>query len=168
MCGAEGAKWRTRKSGMLQSMGSQRVGHNAVTEQQQHSEKHWKQADSIGGVLIFKWRSHSGWDLHFFGCSSENTLHSMNYRVARIQAENYNLIGLRCQKIQFGTARMTRNWGGKSWKRSTCKEGKLSGLFTNFWNGRVIWTHVEDAKELSKTQSQKSVKAEQRFSCCPK
>ena len=27
--------WRTRKSGMLQSMGSQRVGHDLATEQQQ-------------------------------------------------------------------------------------------------------------------------------------
>ena len=28
-------QWRTRKSGVLQSMGSQRVGHDLVTEQQQ-------------------------------------------------------------------------------------------------------------------------------------
>ena len=29
-------KWRTEDSGMLQSMGSQRVWHNLVTEQQHH------------------------------------------------------------------------------------------------------------------------------------
>ena len=32
-----GRQWRTRKPGLLQSMGSQRVGHDWATEQQQHS-----------------------------------------------------------------------------------------------------------------------------------
>ena len=32
-----GTQWRTREPGMLQSMGSQRLGHNWVTEQQQLS-----------------------------------------------------------------------------------------------------------------------------------
>ena len=30
-----GTQWRTREPGMLQSMGSQRLGHNLETEQQQ-------------------------------------------------------------------------------------------------------------------------------------
>ena len=45
----------------------------------------------------------------------------MNYRVARIQAENHNLIGLRCQKIQFGTARMTRTEGANLEKEVPAK-----------------------------------------------
>ena len=32
-----GRQWRTGKSGVLQSMGSQRVGHNSVSEQQQQN-----------------------------------------------------------------------------------------------------------------------------------
>ena len=36
-------QWRTEEPGMLQSMGSQRVGHDLVTEQQQQEFKAWEE-----------------------------------------------------------------------------------------------------------------------------
>ena len=44
-----GRQWSTRKPGMLQSMGSQRVGHYLATEQQQY----WNSPRSCYAILIF-------------------------------------------------------------------------------------------------------------------
>ena len=58
-----GREWRTRKLGMLQSMGSQRVGHNLVTDQQQQTLStlgfsHWENACKLLlTVLSWKWHS---------------------------------------------------------------------------------------------------------------
>ena len=38
---SSGRRWKTGQRGMLQSMGSQRVGHDWVAEQQQHCWEHW-------------------------------------------------------------------------------------------------------------------------------
>ena len=49
-----GKRWGTVKSGMLQSMGSQRVGHNCMTEQKPTKLLlHWGQ-ETLGSSLCFK------------------------------------------------------------------------------------------------------------------
>ena len=42
-----GRQWRTEKPGMLQSMGSQRVRHNLVNEQQHQATKRWRNIKRI-------------------------------------------------------------------------------------------------------------------------
>ena len=133
--------------------------HGVTKSQTQRSDwtatviwRHWtlkKSRRHLEGFWFLKYRSPSGWDLHFFSCSCENTLHSMNYRVARIQAENHNLIGLRCQKMQFGTARVTRNWGANLETEVPAKRGNsqvcLQTLFK--WMGDLdTWGRCQGAE----------------------
>ena len=54
--------WRTRKPGMLQSMGSQRVRHDLATEQQQ------KWIMTIGLKEMWQWR----WYVSFSGCRDKD------------------------------------------------------------------------------------------------
>ena len=53
---SSGRWWRTGKSGVLQSMGSLRVGHNLATEQQQHYYYEVKMKQYVYGVYnVYVW-----------------------------------------------------------------------------------------------------------------
>ena len=54
-----GREWRTGKPGVLQSMGSQKFGHNCVTEQQQQTynfplKREWRFLGGSGGRVCLK------------------------------------------------------------------------------------------------------------------
>ena len=82
VCANSGREWRTRKPGVLQSMGSQRAGHDQATEQQQQQQEEcplislgyvsgWVLWSEIltPKVIVFgsgafgRWLGPKGWDL---------------------------------------------------------------------------------------------------------
>ena len=57
-----GRKWRTERRGMLQFMGSQKVGHYLVTEQQQQEHDWWKRLLGVQSDRVWWGTSYWVWE----------------------------------------------------------------------------------------------------------